>query len=481
MRSPGLHHGLVAVLFLALTFVRPGAAQPTDALPRELQAIVAASGLASRVGIHVVDAATGQEIFRHRSDQPMNPASNQKLVTAAAALRYLGPELTIATAILGRVEAGRVAHLVLRGRGDPSLRASDLAELVDRLVDQGVRAVDQIFVDGSYFDGELLPPAFDQQPNEVAAFRAAVGAITVEKSSYELRVLPGATSGAPAFVRLAGEGYFELDNQITTSEAGAPNIIATQRATRDRRMELHLRGTIPLGIRGVGYRRRIEDPVAHAGHLLADALERAGIGGARRVTIASGPSDVALLASHESAPLSALLYDVGKHSDNFVAEMILKVLGAERRGTPGTSAHGAEVAQELLAEVGVPAGQATILNGSGLFEGNRIAPSHFTRVLAAMFRDASIRDEYLAHLAVGGVDGTLARRLGDLPAPRIVRAKTGTLASVIALSGYVLGPTPGQAYAFSVLANDVGGQHGQARNLADDLVRKLAASLYASR
>jgi D-alanyl-D-alanine carboxypeptidase/D-alanyl-D-alanine-endopeptidase (penicillin-binding protein 4) len=95
-----------------------------------------------------------------------------------------------------------------------------------------------------------------------------------------------------------------------------------------------------------------------------------------------------------------------------------------------------------------------------------------------MYRDASVRDEYVAHLAVGGVDGTLASRLSGLPAPRIVRAKTGTLASVASLSGYVLGPTPGQAYAFSFIANDVGGDIGRARQLADDVARTLARALY---
>src|SRR5690242_8609305 len=90
---------------LALSVVRPTAAQPTDALPRDLGALVSASGLAGKVGVHVVDAATGREIFRHRSDQPMNPASNQKLVTAAAALHHLGPSFTITTGVFGRVEA----------------------------------------------------------------------------------------------------------------------------------------------------------------------------------------------------------------------------------------------------------------------------------------------------------------------------------------------------------------------------------------
>ena len=84
----------------------------------------------------------------------------------------------------------------------------------------------------------------------------------------------------------------------------------------------------------------------------------------------------------------------------------------------------------------------------------------------------------MASLSVAGVDGTMARRLRNLPAPRVVRVKTGTLAAVIALSGYVLGADPGEAYAFSFLANDVRGRQGPSRALADAIVRAIAAHLH---
>jgi D-alanyl-D-alanine carboxypeptidase/D-alanyl-D-alanine-endopeptidase (penicillin-binding protein 4) len=227
----------------------------------------------------------------------------------------------------------------------------------------------------------------------------------------------------------------------------------------------------------VSYRRRVENPLGHAGHLFADALEHAGIGGPRSVAIGAYGNGLPLLAYHRSAPLSALLYRLGKNSDNYVAETVLKVLGAERR-QPGSSETGVEVVQEFLASAGVEAGRAHVVNGSGLFEGNRIAAGHLVKVLTHVYQDPAIRDEYMAQLAVGGVDGTLERRLGDLPAPRIVRAKTGTLNGVISLSGFVLGPEPGQAIAFSFLANGVNGKHGEARGLADSIVTEIARHLH---
>src|SRR5262249_5891599 len=101
-----------------------------------------------------------------------------------------------------------------------------------------------------------------------------------------------------------------------------------------------------------------------------------------------------------------------------------------------------------------------------------------SQLLLALYQNPSLRDDFVAQLAVGGVDGTLARRFRTLPATRIVRAKTGTLDDAIALSGYVLGPAPERAFAFSFIANGVAGKHSHTRDLIDHVVEAIAAHLY---
>lgn len=128
---------------------------------------------------------------------------------------------------------------------------------------------------------------------------------------------------------------------------------------------------------------------------------------------------------------------------------------------------------EELQEMGVDTEGLVMVNGSGLFDGNRVAPRHITQTLVAAYHDPAIAPEYVSLLAVAGSDGTLQSRLQDLPRPRMVRAKTGTLRDVIALSGYVLGD-PERSIAFSFLANGVAGKQRAARELADDIVRVLA-------
>jgi serine-type D-Ala-D-Ala carboxypeptidase/endopeptidase (penicillin-binding protein 4) len=475
-RRPGILAACAAML--ALASLSPGSAQSSD-LPNALGALVREASLGEQVSITVADAVSGVPVFAHQPDLPLNPASNQKLVTAAAALVLLGAEARFRTGLYGRVEGDAVVGgLVLKGMGDPSLRQGDLVELARDLERRGVRSVDEVIVDATYFDAQLLPPAFEQQPNEVAPFRAATGAVSVDANAYVLRVRPGDAAGAPARIELDGDGYFQVQNAITTSEGGAPNVVAEQRADGER-MRLALRGSVPLGSAPLSYRRRIENPVAWAGHLLRDALAATGVRVSGGVRVASSATEAPLLASHQSRPLAELVTALGKQSDNFVAEMLFRDLGAERH-RPGRVEDSVAAVQAYFLRAGVE-GSPVVINGSGLFQGNRVSSSQLTRVLVHAFGTPAFSSEYVAHLAIGGVDGTLERRLTDLPAPRVIRAKTGTLDDAIALSGYVLGPSPARAYAFSVLINGARGRQAAARVLADGVARACADDLWGAR
>ena len=462
---------------LVLVLVSSGSmAQDAAPLATRLAALVTEAGLGEGVSVTVADASTGAVLFSHQPDTALNPASNQKLVTAAIALEVLGADHRMVTGLYGRVEGDAVVGgLVLRGLGDPTLRQADLIELARDLADRGVRRVDSVLVDATFFDDQLLPPAFDQQPNEVAPFRAATGAVSVDAAAYALRILPGAAVGDPARVRLDGAGYFELENGITTSEAGAPSIIADQRDAGEH-MRLILRGSVALGTGPLSYRRRIENPLYWTGHVMRDALTAVGIRVGEGVRLGAA-GDRPLLASHASETLAHLLARMGKDSDNYVAEMVFRAIGASRR-VPSTAANATAVVTERLEALGIAAGSFEVVNGSGLFRGNRIASSHLVQLLCHVYQSPAMRDEFVAHLAIAGVDGTLERRLVDLPAPRIVRAKTGTLNDAIALSGYVLGREPGRVVAFSVLTNGVAGRHGAARGLADGVAAAIAADLW---
>jgi D-alanyl-D-alanine carboxypeptidase/D-alanyl-D-alanine-endopeptidase (penicillin-binding protein 4) len=276
-----------------------------------------------------------------------------------------------------------------------------------------------------------------------------------------------------------GSSYFKIDNRVTTTNAPIPNVSIDERDMGDS-VALTLTGNVPLTGATLALPRRVASPLHFAGHVFLDVLNLAGIRAPAKVALTSCRPDATLLARLESEPVAEMISKLGKNSDNFVAEMLVKIMAAERTHRPGSTPAGINVVQDALRRLRVPvANNVHMINGSGLFQGNLVTTELFSQVLLALYRDPSLHPEYIAHLAVGGADGTLARRFTQLSVPRIVRAKTGTLNDVIALSGYVLGPKPGRAYAFSFLANNVKGKQGPARALVDKVVETLAAELHS--
>jgi serine-type D-Ala-D-Ala carboxypeptidase/endopeptidase (penicillin-binding protein 4) len=450
-------------------------------LGARLEALVAEAKVSPQIALSVVDVQSGRSVVEINAQTPLNPASNLKLVTAAAALLALGPDFRMQTGLYGHVRQERTEGLCLKGQADPTLTRASFAELSQRLRERGVREVDQLTVDGSYLDGEVLPPAFEQQPNESAPFRAAVGAVSVNANAYTLRIGPGVSMGAPARVAVDGAGYFKLDNQVSTTSAPTPHVNVEERDLGDS-VALTLTGNVPLSGATLALPRRVASPLYYAGHVLVDTLTAAGIRAPAKVQLGACRADAPLISRLESRPLAELLGMLGKNSDNFVAEMLVKIMGAERTHKSGSTVAGISVVQEALRKLGVPvANNLSMINGSGLFQGNLVTTSLFSQLLLAMYREPAFRSEYVAQLAVGGADGTLARRFTQLSTPRVVRAKTGTLNDVIALSGYVLGPAPERVYAFSFLANGIKGKQGQARALVDKVVETLASDLYSGR
>lgn len=366
----------------------------------------------------------------------------------------------------------------MRERGDPTLRYADLLDLASDLHGLGVRRVDGIVVDDRFFEPAALAPAFEQQPGEMAAFDAAIGAVSIDANAYRITAVPS-TEGTPARIDLVARGYFDVSGQVLTAAPGTPPDVRVQQTAEGDRMRLRVSGTVPADVRQVGYARRVEHPWSYAGHALAEALRSVGIRVSGAVTRGETPRGSAVLVTHQSPPLSQILHAMGKDSDNFTAEMVLRLIAAERARTPGTSADGARLVGDYLVRAGARAGTFTLRNGSGLFDANRLSARQLAAMLGYVARDATIAPEFYAHLSTMGVDGTLANRLRDGAVARHVRAKSGTLNDAITLSGYVFGAGPApRVVAFSVLANGVRGRQGPARALCDNVARTVLAALH---
>lgn len=426
----------------------------------------------AQIGVVVMDAETGNVLAAHGEHTVLNPASNAKIVTAAAALAILHGSHKYQTTLSGTIKGGGVTGLTLRGHGDPSLETRDLYELVQELKIRGARRVDgDIFVDQKFFDEQTTPPAFEQQPNEWAAFRAPVSAVALNGNTVTLSIRPSGAGNA-AIVAFDPPGFVDVDGTVKTSEEGA-DTVGLDLSPNGKRLSAKVSGAIGADSKLVRYTRRVDDPQLLAGYALKAVLEECGLKVGGEVKLGAGPKPEkggGVLARHESQPLSTLLYALGKHSDNFYAEMVFKSIAAESKARPGKSSDSAALVAQFLEKHDLGDAGVVVKNGSGLFDSNRTTASSMAKLLRWSWLEPAVKNEFVAQLAIGGVDGTLHKRFRETRARRAIRAKTGTLDDTIALSGYVLAPGGKNTVAFSILFNKVSGRAAAARHAADKLV-----------
>lgn len=405
----------------------------------QLDGIVARASRKADVAVHARDLRTGALLYDHGGDALLNPASNQKVLTAAVALDLLGPEYRFETQVF---LAGR--DLILRGEGDPSLGRDDLqamAVIVAEQLDLG--DVDRLVIDDSAFADRRFGPGFSDEGTS-AAHEAPSGALAVDFSTIEVRVAPALGTSVPSVTIDAAGAHVEVRNEATVGRRGT---IAVRTFAEGDKTVVAVRGSMSRRARSVVVRRRVLDPGLHAGTVfaarLAEQWEAEPLPVVRGIL---GPNAESVVVN-DSAPLAEVLDRGLAYSNNFIAEQVLRTMAWRVFDEPGTWAGGTEIVRAYWAGLGRDDG-AVIENGSGLTRDGRLTAEGLVDVLVAASRETP---ELLEALPVSGEPGTLRARLRR--ADGRVRAKTGTLNGVSGLSGILTDLDGRPAVAFSILVN----------------------------
>ncbi|MBN2491613.1 MAG: D-alanyl-D-alanine carboxypeptidase/D-alanyl-D-alanine-endopeptidase [Planctomycetes bacterium] len=455
---------------------RTAAVQTYEAALEALLADPAYRGAA--VALIVTELFTGAVVLAHRADEPLIPASNMKVVTAAAALEYLGTDATFSTRLRlgGAIRDGVLdGDLILEGDGDPDFGSGDPTASPEgwagKLADRGVRCVaGNLVLAERRLDQQYAHPDWSEYPAPALYVRVPA-ALGCGQNLVKVTVLAGAQVGDPG--RLEAEpdcGPVELVNRTRTVR-GKSAPIWFRRDWESSRMEVHAairRGGPPRSAAAA-----VHDPPLFLGRCFAAALRQAGIAVEGEIVrdAAVRPPDGPVVAEHRT-PIAAMLRACLKTSDNRIAEILCKATGAAYLGEIGSFAAGGRAAAKLLERAGADPAGAACRDGSGLSRANRLTARQLAALLAwvsgrpyaAMFSDA---------LPAGGEDGTtLRRRFGEAPLKDCVRAKTGYLGGVRALSGY-LRVGPDRVLVFAVLVNAKAGAAAPALKPLDELVRSL--------
>lgn len=435
----------------------------------------------------LVDLSTDKWLFRSAETEAINPASNAKLVTAAAVLELLGTDYQFQTELLGDIdEEGHSRRLVLRGGGAPDLTTPDLWRLLQVALGRGLESVQDIVVDQSRFSEVYVPPAFEQQPAEWAPFRAPISALALNGNAVSLNVF-ATRAGETARVWYDPPGIVVEEGRVETSPKGKGDQVSWSLDPQKDKMRPHSRvgGSLAEGLGRRRYSRRLEDPRLASGLALRAVLEESGVKVTGTVTLGQVKKEERL-AAWASQPASELIRAMGKESDNFVAEMMLVALSdaqipenetAAKEELPWSSERGAKVVREWLKEKGILADGIVIKNGSGLFDANRLSAELITKLLASLEDNPRVYQDFVSHLATGATDGTLEKRMKGSPLAARVRAKTGTLRNVDALSGYIQRPQGKSPAAFSLIIVGTQASHAAVRKKVDESVLAWASLL----
>ncbi len=446
----------------------------------------------------VVDLDSGERLYEKNAGKSFLPASNGKIYTTAAALDQLGVDFRFKTPLYTRGEiVDGVLHgdIVVRGTGDPVIggrfTGGDITLLfrawADSLKALGIHKIHgSIIGDDNEFDDIPLGIAWSWD-DEPFWYSAEISALSLSDNNVDF-TFKSTTEGEPVEISWepGNTDYISVTNNLLTVPSDS-----ARRTRYDKRRgtnQFVIAGELPRGRTG-STSLSITNPTLFFTHVFRETLISAGIevdGVSLDVDALSDSldyqaDDMRLVATHTSVPLSDIVYELNKISHNLYAEMLLKKLGTvfpvdDPDLVPGSAAMGIARAMDTFAAAGVDTSRIHLKGGSGLSRMTYVTAEMTASVLTFMWHhpDDAVKDAFLDSLPVGGFDGTIKSRFKAGRTRGKVRAKTGTMTGVSALSGYVPSDV-GTNLLFVIMANQFTVPTSRARQAQDDIVELLAA------
>jgi D-alanyl-D-alanine carboxypeptidase/D-alanyl-D-alanine-endopeptidase (penicillin-binding protein 4) len=405
---------LIVFSFMCLAGASCGRAEPrTLSLSEKMDGFFSLPALkGADCAVKIARLRDGKTVFQKQGDVLLCPASLVKIFTAAAALRTLKPEYTFRTAVYGdgKLKQGTYeGNVYIKGFGDPTLVEERVFRMAESIRDKGIRRIQGgIYLDASFFDDKKFAEGWDSPSRRW--YHAPIGALSVNFNAYQ-----------------RGGSWYAIES----------------------------------------------DPLDHAAGIIRTMLKAGGVRlAAGAITGRPVPAKAREILVVESQRLSSVLMDMNKFSSNFIAEQIVKTMGAEVLGPPGTTEKGLRVIRDFIAaELKISADSYTLTDGSGLSRLDRLTPSQIVRLLLSVYDDFEIGSEFRASLKIAGAEG--ADWLFQQPdVKRKMRVKTGHLQGVDNLAGYA-STKEGEVLAFAVFINGCKAE----RAVSDRALEKFAALL----
>ncbi|MEH7178155.1 D-alanyl-D-alanine carboxypeptidase/D-alanyl-D-alanine-endopeptidase [Neobacillus vireti] len=434
-------------------------------------------------GVSIRNATNGEVLYDHLGDVRLRPASNMKLLTAAAALSVLGEDYTFKTEVLmdGTVKKKTLhGNLYLKGKGDPTLLKEDFDNMAAELKTIGIQKITgQLIGDDTWYDDirySVDLPWSDEQTYYGAQISALTASPTkdYDSGSVLIEVKPGNVEGDKAEVTLTPNTEFvKIINQTETVAKDGKKKLTYER--EHAKNTITITGTLPVTSKGEKEWIGVWEPTRYALALFKQSLEQKGIHLTGKIKIGTTPTDAKIVHTRSSIKLSELLVPFMKLSNNGHAETLVKEMGRVVKGE-GSWEKGIEVMEAELAKFGINTETLVLRDGSGISHVNLVPAAQLSQLLVAVQQQTWFL-AFLHSLPVAGASekmegGSLRSRMKGPDVKEKVFAKTGTISTVSTISGYVTTKSR-QTLVFSIMLNNLM-EDAKGKKIEDKLISIIA-------
>ncbi|MGE3886597.1 MAG: D-alanyl-D-alanine carboxypeptidase/D-alanyl-D-alanine-endopeptidase [Vicinamibacterales bacterium] len=464
------------------------ALSPTEQLQTNLAGLFSAPALGhAHLAVLVRSLTNGETFYALNERRMMVPASNQKLLTAAAAAARLGWDYRYTTKVLANgtlLDNGTLeGDLIIVGGGDPTInprhpaRWAALDDWAGQIAARGVKVIGGNLIGD---DNAFAEPGWGSGwswEDLALGYGSPVGALQYHENQVELMIGPGLEPGARAIISTspAGSGML-IDHGVTTVAEGGPTRIVIERVPGF--TILTVRGQIAVGAKPRVEYAAVENPTLLFVNAFREALARKGVfvsGTAMDVDALVKPLDLSKAetwVTDQSAPLFEIVDVLQKWSRNGYAETLLWSLSPP--GAPASEAEGLKALRDTLTALGVAPELYGAFDGSGLSRYDMVSAEALATLLTRIWNDPPFLGPYRNALPVAGVSGSLETRMKGTPAENRVWAKTGSMFNIRSLSGYVL-TADDEPLVFSFLANNYTVPSREIDEMMDHALVRLAS------
>lgn len=408
------------IIFLLIAQLTNLLADSKQKLDSQISIILSKVPSDTKTAILIYNPLSQDTIYSQNIFSPMIPASVTKIFTTATALSLMGKDYRFSTILFTddlNIRDGVInGNLFLKGFGNANFSSEDLLQFVFKLKKLDIKEITgNVIGDDSYFDNIYYRE--DWIPNESANVKLPpVSALVLDRNKTVVKRKKGRRTV-----------------YVTENFKNPPLNIAQKFKQLVEENDITVKGSAKSGIT---------------------------------------PNNVLEIAE-ASVNITDLIAMINKYSDNFLAECLFKSIGAFHSGKQGNSFYSQQAIQEFIKKNNIYSVNTEIVDGSGISRSDLVTVASVNGVLETMYFDLKNFEPFYNSLSYAGIDGTLRNRMNDLPAGYSFRGKTGTLNSVIALTGYLMSDDKDELIV-TIMFEFTRGSWNFYRDIQDEIIKALA-------